>query len=491
MEITKDMLIKEIKVLQKASLLHAKYSISQYKKVLKTLKELEEEKKLLEEKVKERTIHLEKEIKQKETLAKQLEKIAKFDILTGLANRYTFLNELKILQEESKLLNKSFTILFIDLDGFKLINDTYGHEIGDKLLQIIAQRIKSSVREEDIVSRLGGDEFTVILKNLKNRQVIEKITKEIINEIKKPIYIDNLTVFVGSSIGIYTYSPDDSTQDILSKADIAMYEAKNKGKGIYTFFDKSMQEKLTKLTILKNNIKKALQNKSFINHFQPIISSVSKKIVGVETLLRLKQGNSLILPTEFIPILEEDINLIKEVTFWQIKSVIQKLKNKNIFYSINLSAKLLNDEDILNYLSNLKTKIKFDPSKLYFEVTETALSENLYKASDILRKIKKMEFNLSLDDFGTGYSSLAYLRELPFETLKIDKQFIDNIVKSKKDQKLLKSIISMAEIMDMKIILEGIETKEQLKIVPSKKIIKYQGYYFYKPMPYIKLSSFI
>ncbi|MEO1924274.1 MAG: GGDEF domain-containing phosphodiesterase, partial [Nautiliaceae bacterium] len=332
---------------------------------------------------------------------------------------------------------------------------------------------------------------TVILKNLKNRQVIEKIAKKIINEIKKPIYIDNLTVFVGSSIGVYTYSPDDSTQDILSKADIAMYEAKNKGKGIYTFFDEPMQEKLTKLTILKNNIKKALQNKSFINHFQPIISSVSKKIIGVETLLRLKHGNSIIPPTEFIPILEEDINLIKEVTFWQIKSVIKKLKNKNIFYSINLSAKLLNDEDILNYLSNLKTKIKFDPSKLHFEVTETALSENLYKASDILRKIKKMEFNLSLDDFGTGYSSLAYLRDLPFETLKIDKKFIDNIVKSKKDQKLLKSIISMAEIMDMKIILEGIETKEQLKIVPSKKIIKYQGYYFYKPMPYIKLASLI
>jgi len=479
--ITQDMLIDEIKTLQKAAKIHAKYSISQYKKVLKTLEELEQRKEILEEEVKLRTTHLEKEIKQKESLTHILENIAKYDQLTSLANRYLFLDELNILQKEASLLNTSFSLLFIDLDGFKLINDTYGHEVGDELLQIVSRRITSAVRKSDLVARLGGDEFTVILRE-DNKDRIIKIAQNIISKIKQVIKINDIGVFVGSSIGIYTYHKGDTTQDILSKSDIAMYEAKKAGKGVYVFFDDTMQKQLQEITFLKTKIKNGFKNNEFVNFFQPIVSSKDKKIKGAEVLLRLKEKNSFLSPVKFIPILEEDIHLIKEVTFWQIREVVKLMKKTDIFYSINVSAKLLNDYDILDFLKKCLLKNRCNTSRIFFEVTETVLSKNISVASKILKEIKELGFNISLDDFGTGYSSLAYLRNLSFDVLKIDKTFIDDILESKQDRQLLKSIIDIANTFNMKIVLEGIEHKAQLDILPVGENIKYQGFYFYKPM---------
>jgi len=491
MKADEKLLIKEIKTLQKAAQLHAKYSVSQYKKVLNTLDELQKEKELLEEKVKERTKHLEEEYNEKISYARRLDKIAKFDQLTGLANRYLFFNELKLIKKEFDLMGNSFALLFIDLDGFKFINDTYGHKIGDKVLQTVADKLKSIVRKEDLVSRIGGDEFTIILKNIDNKEIIAQIAKKIINAFKRPLKIEDLNLYIGTSIGIYIPQKHDYFQDIITKADIAMYEAKKAGKGTYLFFDESMKSELIKITKLRNYIKNALKNNAFINCFQPIVLSTNYQIIGAETLLRLIQNNKLISPAVFIPIIEEDIHLIKEVTFWQISEIVKLTKKLDIFFTINISAKLLSDYDLIDYLTNLKQKINFNTSQIHFEVTETALSSNLNTASNILLRLKKMGFILSLDDFGTGYSSLAYLRELPFDIIKIDKKFIDNLPFSEKDQKLLKSIINMAEILDMKIILEGIETQEQLKKLPENKNIKYQGYLFHKPYKLNKLFNCI
>jgi len=485
MQITKKMLEDEIKVLKKASSLHAKYSISQYKQVLKALDKLEAEKMLLEQKVKERTQHLEVEIKQKQSLANELEKIAKYDQLTGLANRYLFLNELELILDEAKLLNKKFALFFIDLDGFKFVNDTYGHEVGDELLQVVSNRIKSLVRSEDLVSRLGGDEFTIILKNIGSEDKLSNIAQKVINKVKEKIKIDNLSVFVGASIGIYIYNGTDNSQDIVSKADIAMYEAKKSGKGKYIFFGSSMQDELQKTLSIKTDLKNALKFNEFVNYFQPIVSSVDFKIKGVEVLIRWKKDNKIVPPDDFVHILEDDIQLITEVTFWQIEEVVKVIKDYDIFFSINISAKLLNGNDLILKLKELLKKYKFNPAQIFFELTETTLSINLLKSQALLKEIKELGFNLSLDDFGTGYSSLAYIREFPFDTIKIDKKFLDNIELSKKDEKLLLSIINMAEILDMKIVLEGIEAKEQLKYIKSKDYIKYQGFYFYKPAPKI------
>ena len=489
MQITKKMLRDEIKALKKASALHAKYSISQYKNVLKTFDELEYEKEQLEEKVKQRTIHLETEIEQKEVLTNKLEKVAKYDQLTGLANRYLFLNELQIIKKEADLLDKPFALLFIDLDGFKLVNDTYGHEAGDIILQTVSKRIKTIVRAEDMVARLGGDEFTIILRNINNRKKAEDISYQIINTVKKVINIDSLNLYVGSSIGIYLYDFDSDYQDIIAKADIAMYEAKKTGKGKHIFFDYSMQQQLHDSTLMKHKIKNALKNNQFINLYQPIVSSLDLEIKGVEVLMRWKDGDNIISPTIFIPILEEDINLIKDVTFWQIEDTFKKMKETEILFSINISVKLLGDDDLLELLQNLEKKYIYDKQRIFFEVTETSLSSNFITSSRILKKIKKLGYNLSLDDFGTGYSSLAYLREFPFDVMKIDKQFLDNVEKSKKDKALLKAIINMAEILDMKIILEGIEQLEQTTMFDKNTYIKFQGFYFSKPLEYKKLIS--
>ena len=492
MEITKDMLVDEIKVLQKAAKLHAKYSISQYKRVLNIVDELEKEKSLLEEKVKQRTNHLEVEIAQKEDLTNKLEKIAKYDQLTGLANRYLFLSELELIYQEAKLLNKTFSLLFLDLDGFKLINDTYGHDVGDVLLKVVSKRIKAIVRQDDMVARLGGDEFTIILRNIDDKEKVKKISTLLIEEIQKAIQINNLDVYVGSSIGIYMFNKheEQTYHDVISKADIAMYESKKAGKGIYTFFDNTMQKEVQELTIMKHKIKHALEDGNFINYFQPIVSSVNHNILGAEVLIRWQNNGKIISPDIFIPILEDDISLIKDVTFWQLEQVVSVMYKHNIFFSFNISAKLLHNE-LIEKLEELIQKYEFEPSKIHLEVTETSLSTNMVQASNILLKVKNMGFRLSLDDFGTGYSSLAYLRELSFNILKVDKKFLDDSTKSDKNRKLLLAIINMAKILDMKIILEGIEENHQLSIFEKDKHIKLQGFLFYKPMPYDKFTNLI
>ncbi len=484
MQLTKKMLIDEIKALKKASALHAKYSVSQYKNVLKTLDALEAEKELLEQKVKQRTIHLETEIQENKELTNKLEKVAKYDQLTGLANRYLFLNELSIIQNEANLLQKPFALLFIDLDGFKLVNDTYGHEIGDVLLQTVAKRLRSVVRKEDMVARLGGDEFTIILRNIDQKSKVEFISTKIIQSVKEVISIEQINVYVGASIGIYLYDFESDVQDIIAKADIAMYEAKKGGKGQFIFFDSYMQEQLQTTTHIKTRIKNALKRKEFVNYYQPVIGSNDLEIKGVEVLIRWKDQGKLVPPDKFIPLLEEDISLIKEVTFWQIEDTIKKLSKIDITFAINISAKLLSDNDLIQTLQKLEKKYSFDKKRIFFEVTETSLSSNFLVASKILRIVKQMGYNLSLDDFGTGYSSLAYLREFPFDVMKIDKKFLDNLEKSQKDQKLLEAIIYMAHLLDMRIILEGVETQKQVDMFEKNEFTKFQGFFFSKPLEF-------
>jgi EAL domain-containing protein (putative c-di-GMP-specific phosphodiesterase class I) len=252
-----------------------------------------------------------------------------------------------------------------------------------------------------------------------------------------------------------------------------------------------MQKELHRITTMKHQIKSALQEKKFINYFQPIVSSKDHTIKGAEILLRWFNGRELISPTIFIPILEEEISLIKEVTFWQIEEIIKILPKNDLYYAINISAKLLNME-LLEELKRLKKKYNFKSSRIHFEVTETSLSTNLMQASEVLAEIKDMGFYLSLDDFGTGYSSLAYLRELSFDTLKIDKKFIDDAFKSAKNKKLLFAIMNMAKILEMKIVLEGIEESYQLEIVEEASYVKLQGFLFYKPMiekEFLKITS--
>jgi len=481
--ITKEQLENEISVLQKASSLHAKYSIQQYKKVLESLEELEKEKKSLEKKVKQRTSHLETQINEKQKIANELVQIAKYDNLTGLPNRYMFKEELKLVLKEAKLLGGSFTLLFLDLDGFKAINDSYGHDMGDKLLKNVASILQACVRKSsDVVSRLGGDEFTIILKSINDIKIIKKIANLIIEEINKPLQLDEkLTVRISSSIGIYVLDEDKDIDTIISRADIAMYEAKHSGKNKYVFFSDKMEEKHKEHFNLSIELKEAYKSKDFMNYFHPIFDS-KKKLKGCEVLLRWENNNKIILPFKFIHILEES-RLILKVTFWQIEEIIKFYitTKQDFFLSFNLSSVALNSNKTIFFLEELIQKYSFDRSKIHFEIKESTFSRNNEKSINIINKLSKMGFNIVMDNFGLGFMSLYYLKEYPINIVKIDKEIVRNIFVSQEEMNFFNGVLNLLNCMDLECIIEGVETKEQFEYLRPYKN-KLQGFYFTKPL---------
>lgn len=484
MNITKEQLEEEIKVLQKASSLHANYSISQYKKVLESLEELEKEKKSLEKKVKQRTSHLEKEINKKQKIANELVQIAKYDNLTKLPNRFMFKEELKLVLKEAELLNGNFTLMFLDLDGFKYVNDKFGHDIGDRLLKLVAEKLQHCVRKSsDVVSRLGGDEFTIILKSINDVEIIKKIASQIIDVLNKPMHLDeNVTVKISSSIGIYIFDDDKDISTIISKADTAMYEAKRNGKNRYVFFDSKMKNKENEKFNLSLELKNAYKEKDFINVLHPIYDSQSN-IVGAEVLLRWENHSKMVLPFKFLHILE-DSRLIMNITFWQIEEILKEYEKtaQNYFVSFNLSYVLVNSNKTINFLKKIVNEYNINTEKIYFEVQESAFSKNSEKALNVLSSIKELGFKITLDNFGRGFSSLFYLREYPIDCVKIDKEIVRNIFDSNEDIKFLFSILSMLKELSKDTIIGGIETKKHLDIISEKYNFNFQGFFFSKPL---------
>ncbi|MEN4054200.1 EAL domain-containing protein [Sulfurimonas sp. NWX79] len=479
MKLTKKQLINEIKTLQEAARIHTKNSIKQYKKVLHTIKELQEEKKSLEKKIRQRT--------------KKLEKIAKFDALTSLPNRYLFKEELMLTLQSAKLIRTNFALIFIDLDGFKDVNDIYGHESGDNILKIISKRLLLCVRKDtDLVARLGGDEFTVLLKGLAAKDKIEKIANKILAELSREIQISSkIKVIVSASLGIEIYHHFDNTsiEDLLAHADIAMYKAKAQGKNQVVFFNTTMKQELTKKVLLQDELREAYKKGEFIYYLHPIVGSNTKELCGAEVLLRWKKNGEILSPYFFMEELEM-MDLFVPLTFEQIQSVVREFEDikKELSLSFNLTARILDSMEIVKFLEELKKELN-PHLKLYFEITESDFANNIVKAKKVLEAISALGFKISLDDFGTGYSSLSHIRAFPLDTLKIDKIFVDSIVESQKDYQLFKSIITMARILDIQIVVEGIETEEQFKKIRKKSYVKIQGYYFYKPMPLDEFRS--
>jgi EAL domain-containing protein (putative c-di-GMP-specific phosphodiesterase class I) len=269
-----------------------------------------------------------------------------------------------------------------------------------------------------------------------------------------------------------------------------MYEAKKAGKNRYIFFDENMQKEFQNTQKLKNEIIEDIKKDNFVSFFQPIVSYKDKKVKKVEVLSRWIKDDKVISPTVFMAIIEENIDLIELLTFKQLKEVFNLAKKYDLAFSVNISAKLLSNDNLLKFLSQFDFK-DIKKSKISFEVTETSISNDILKSSEILAKIKEMGFGISLDDFGTGYSSLSYLRNLPIDTLKIDRQFVLNLEKSKKDEKLLMAILKMANILDMNVVIEGIEEKKQYKKFKDFDFVKFQGFYFYKPMQFKELKKLI
>ncbi|ADN08982.1 putative bifunctional diguanylate cyclase/phosphodiesterase [Sulfurimonas autotrophica] len=408
------------------------------------------------------------------------------DPLSGLYNRLSLVEKLNWLISKGKRDKNEFAMIFLDLDNFKNINDSKGHEFGDKILKYISDILLNATRNNDIVSRLGGDEFVVVLPDYKDENKIVEIAQRLKEKLSTPFKIDNEDYQITASMGIAIYPKDgDNVQTLLKNADIAMYKSKELGKNNFQFFtdaiNKAVQEKISMQRIIKD----ALSQNHFKLFYQPKVDIKTNKIVGCEALIRLIDPiEGLIPPYQFISIAEENLSIIP-LGEWIIQEAASQIKKwehtplRNIKVSINLSGVQFKDPYLLQKLQTYTQEI--DRSKFDIELTESVLIDNFNKRLDIIKGIKELGISLSLDDFGTGYSSLSYLKDIPFDTLKIDKSFIDNLY-TKDDLTFVNMIIGIAEDLALNVVAEGVETEEQLKLLKEINCELYQGYLCSKPV---------
>jgi diguanylate cyclase (GGDEF)-like protein len=453
----------------------------------------------LEEKVLQRTAQLEKvidelnqEISQHQQTQNQLLHQALHDDLTGLPNRVLLMELLKkVIQRSQRNKDYLFVILFIDLDRFKIINDTWGHSIGDRLLISIAEILKDCCRQVDTVARLSGDEFTILLEDLHSIEDAIAIAQRLLDKLTFPIHLDERKVFSSASIGIVLGSPNyQSGVELLRDADIAMYRAKALGKGRYAIFDREMYAQTLHLSQIETDLHLALERQEFFLEYQPIISLQTNHLVGFEALLRWKHPKTgLISPEEFISIAEET-GLIVPIGEWVLREACQQLNTwqrkfphaSSLYISINLSSRQIKQFDFVDNLAKILAETGLSGENLHLELTETMLMDRGEKTFELLSHIKEQKIQLSIDDFGTGYSSLSYLHYFPINTLKIDRSFINLIDAEGTNCEIVKTIITLAHSLGMEAIAEGVETSYQLAHLRNLGCGAVQGYFLSKPL---------
>jgi len=433
------------------------------------------------------------DVSQAKQYEKEIKYIVQHDSLTGLPNRMLLSDRLKSSLTRAKQFNHVGAILYIDLDNFKNINDSQGHKVGDKLIKKIATTIKKRIHPGDTIARLGGDEFVIELPELNlNYAMAEKqaldVCELIINQLKKPILIDDKQYNITVSVGMVIYPRDGERQStLLQRADTAMNEAKLLGKNRIHVFEKSLETKVIKNHQLENDLRLALINKEITMVYQPIVDSTSLSMVGSEVLLRWQHpSEGMIMPTDFIPI-AENAQLILEIGYWTIDQACQqivkwqKTTQSNFFVSVNLSVIQIRDELFLDKITDLIDKYKIPRNFLEFEVTESILLSESTRSIEIINQLKLMGIKLSIDDFGTGYSSFDYIRKLPLDKIKIDKSFIQDIPEDSNSITIVKTILNMANEMNLEVVAEGVETKDQVDFLQQYNCQFFQGFYFSRP----------
>lgn len=419
----------------------------------------------------------------------KVNQLAYYDDLTKLPNRRFFYEILERVVVRTKKHNKLAALLLLDLDRFKMINDTLGHSAGDIVLKITANRLKKSLKKSDTIARVGGDEFAIILEDVENTQQIIIICQRIIEAISKNIEINNTSVLAGGSIGIVVIPVDDTeVEGLVMKSDAAMFHAKELGKGQFSFYSKEIQKKNKEFVIMENKLREALNHNEFSLFLQPkvLIENNKPRIIGAEALIRLTpKEESIIFPDRFIKI-AEDTGLIIPIGKWIIEDACKKIfllkkQNINTNIAINVSVRQLENFDIVSILKHAIERNNISPWDLEIEITESAFSKNIEKVIEILIQIRNLGIKIGIDDFGTGYSSLSSLLKLPIDYLKIDKSFIDRL--GEKDEKeLVSSIIAISKNLNLGIVAEGVETRNQINLLSKYNSIVIQGYYFSKPL---------
>lgn len=415
---------------------------------------------------------------------------AHFDTLTGLPNRFLSLDRLAHILSDAIRNNERAAVLFIDLDDFKKVNDTLGHETGDKLLVEAANRLQGVTRAGDTVGRLGGDEFIILMGGLNESENAALVAENLIDVFRRAFQIDGREMLLTASIGIATYPEDgDTPSKLLRNADAAMYHAKGQGRNTYSFFTADMNKGVHRRLAIEEQIHGALNRKEFEVYYQPIIDTQTGVIIGAEALLRWHNpalGSTD--PEEFIPIAEQTGIIIPMGQFVLIEAlkntaVWQKKYNKDFMISINLSPRQFRDPDLVSIIKRTIDETHIDPKTLELEVTEGVLLTGHSYISNAIDALHKLHMNIAMDDFGTGYSSLSYLRNYPFNVLKIDRSFVRDIAEDPSDRELVNAAIAMAHGLKLKVVAEGVETEEQLTLLKEMKCDYCQGFYLGKPEP--------
>lgn len=443
-------------------------------------------------------ISLALEIDKRKSIEKNLEYHAFHDALTDLPNRALLLDRIEQAARHAKREHKLIAVLFLDLDNFKHINDSFGHSVGDTVLVTVASRFKQLLRADDTVSRLGGDEFTILVSEFKNIDDVNKIATKLLAVVQKPILIDDKELVVNTSIGISVY-PNDGTdaETLLRNADAAMYRAKEKGRNAFEFYTEDMTVKALEKVHMIANLKRALEQNEFEIYYQPQIDIDKNQLLGLEALIRWQHPElGLIAPAKFLPAAEES-GLLVALDRWVMRHSFTAMKawmdcgHELGRLSLNLTMQQIDQRDFLDFLAQLMLDSGCPGDSLTFEITEGQLMKNPERTVEILGSIAAMGIKISIDDFGTGYSSLAYLKRLPVDMLKIDREFIREIPRDEDDASIVRSVIALAKGMKIEVLAEGVETDEQLEFLKQEGCNLIQGYYFSRPVENTKVPGLV
>ncbi|MDF3819830.1 EAL domain-containing protein [Leptospira sp. 96542] len=429
------------------------------------------------------------DITQRRHAEEKIAYMAFFDQLTNLPNRNSLIDKLFPIYEEARRHGNLVGILAIDLDNFKFINDSRGHDFGDKVIKLVAYRIRESIRVYDIISRQGGDEFNVVLPDISNERDAAVVSESILDAMNHPFVIDGEKIFVNISIGIALYPTDGKDSNTLLKnADSALNLAKAQGKNCFVFFTEEMQTVVAERLEIENRMRIAIIENQFTLMFQPKIDLYTKQPIGVEALIRWKHPErGLISPDIFIPISEET-GMILTIGEWVIKTSIQTMRNwsdkglNGISMAVNISTKQFKHERLIATIAENLRLFKVNPHDLEIELTESSVMENADAAIRIMQEIRKLGAKIAIDDFGTGYSSLGYLKKLPISSLKIDRSFVSEIVTDKDSRTIIHAVSNLAHNLGLSVVAEGAESKEQVDLLEESGVDIIQGFYYAKPM---------
>ena len=439
-----------------------------------------------------------KDITERMRTQERLQYLAHHDILTKLPNRLLFLDRLTQAMGRSKRTGEQLALMFLDLDRFKVINDTLGHQVGDDLLIELASRLNKEIRDEDTVARLSGDEFAILLLDMHTPDNAAHIAKKLLQKVNEPFVIEGKELFLTTSIGISIYPGTcNDTDTMLKNADIAMYKAKSSGRNKYCFYNTEMNAQAHESLALENDLRRAIERNEFFLLYQPQISNTTGKLTGVEALLRWQHPKlGLLLPDRFIPLLE-DTGMILSVGDWVLRTACEQLHTwqkagiKIPRVSVNVSPRQLMDPDLATRVQEIFKDNMIKPGTIELEITENSLIENESLAIKTLQTLHNKGVNVAIDDFGTGFSSLRYLRDFPLQTLKIDRAFVSNLPHNEDDCHLATAIISIGHVMRLTVIAEGVENQEQYNFLKKLGCDQTQGYYFSQPIAHEHIDKFL